>query len=82
MDTYCTNCGEPWDMSCLHEPKDYGLTLRRHTIVGCAACKWHEKRGFPLRRTADIAAIAHELMGDDIDGVASAMDMAEDMGLL
>lgn len=82
MDTYCTNCGEPWDLDCLHKPKEYGLTLQGQMITNCSACEWHKERGFRLRRTAELTAVAHDLMGEDIDGVAGMMEMAEDMGLL
>lgn len=77
MDLHCTTCGEPHDMDCLHEPEEYGLTVEGHMIVKCSACAWHEKRGFPLKDLAAKAAAMHDIMGDDIDGVASMMG---DMG--
>lgn len=77
MDTACTKCGEPWDVDCVHEPEGYGLTLRGLTIVGCSACAWHEKRGYPLRDRAAVTAALTDALGDDIDGVAA---MLEDWG--
>jgi len=73
-DMHCTKCGEPWDMDCLHEPDEYGLTLEGWRIVACGACEWHAERGFKLKGTAAAAAAMHDLLGDDIDGVASMME--------
>jgi hypothetical protein len=77
MDLYCITCGEPHEIDCLHEPEAYGLTVKDSTIVKCSCCERHRKRGFPLKDTASTAAIMHEIMGDDIDAIACAM---EDMG--
>ena len=77
MDLHCTTCGEPWEMDCLHEPDEYGLTVQGSMIVKCDACEWHKERGFPLKREAAVASAMHDIMGDDIDGIASTM---EDMG--
>lgn len=77
MDLHCTTCGEPHEIECLQEPDEYGLTLQGNMIVKCDACEWHRKRGFPLKGTANTASAMHDIMGDDIDGIASMM---EDMG--
>jgi hypothetical protein len=80
-DTYCTKCGEPWDIDCLHEPDEYGLQLDGTRILGCDACEWHAERGYPLRGMADAATAMHDILGDDIDGIASMLDDAAAMGL-
>lgn len=77
MDIYCTRCGEPWDLDCLHEPDEYGLKLAGRRIVECDACEWHAQQGYPLRGTAMAAAAMHDILGDDTDGIAA---MLEDMG--
>lgn len=77
MDLHCTTCGEPWEMELIHEPDEYGLTVEDSRIVACDACEWHKERGFPLKREAVMASAMHDIMGDDIDGIASTM---EDMG--
>jgi hypothetical protein len=74
MDTYCTKCGEPWDVDCIHDPDEYGLTLAGARIVECGACKWHAARGYPMRDHAALTAAMHDVMGDDIDGVAAMLD--------
>jgi len=73
-DTYCTTCGEPYDIECLQEPEEYDLTLSGSMIVKCGACKWHAERGTPLRATAMASAALHDILGDDIDGVAAMME--------
>ena len=82
MDVYCERCGEPHEVECLAEPDEYGLTLAGKRIVACGACEWHAAQGFPLRDAAEIAGIAADLMGDDIDGIAAMMDDARAMGLI
>jgi hypothetical protein len=77
MDLHCTTCGEPHDIDCLHEADEYGLTVHKGRIVECSACEWHRKRGFPMKQEAQMAIAMHDIMGDDIDGIASMM---EDMG--
>jgi len=77
MDLYCTTCGEPHEIDCLHDPDEYGLTVEDSRIVKCSCCERHRKRGFPLKREAAMASAMHDIMGDDIDGIASMM---EDMG--
>jgi len=74
MDLHCTKCGEPWELDCIHEPDEYGLTLDGSRIVECDACAWHAERGYPLKGAAMIADAMHDLLGDDIDGIASMMD--------
>lgn len=74
MDTACTKCGEPWDVDCLHDPDEYGLTLSGRMIIACGACEWHAAQGFKLRDTAELAAALHDVMGDDVDGVAAMLD--------
>jgi Zn-finger protein len=72
-DLHCTKCGEPWEMDCLSEPGEYGLTVKGSRIVSCSACAWHAERGNLLAGTAAAAAAMHDILGDDIDGVASMM---------
>ena len=73
-DLHCTKCGEPWDMDCISEPDEYGLTVKGSRIIACSACKWHAERGNLMAGTAAAASAMHDLLGDDIDGVASMME--------
>ena len=72
-DLHCTKCGEPWELDCISEPGEYGLTVKGSRIVSCSACAWHAERGNLLAGTAAAAAAMHDILGDDIDGVASMM---------
>jgi hypothetical protein len=67
-------------VDCLHEPEEYGLTLRGRMIAACSACAWHESQGFKLRDTAELTAALHDVMGDDVDGVAAMLDDVRYMG--
>lgn len=85
MDIRCTTCGEPWDTDTIHEiaedqevPYDEALALfRKH---GCMVLG--TKHAEVDEHAAEIARIAFELGGDDIDGIASDLQDAEFMGLL
>lgn len=77
MDLYCTTCGEPHEIECLQEPEEYGLTLRGRMIVACSSCAYHRENGTIDTGVTQVASAMHDIMGDDIDGVASMM---EDMG--
>lgn len=77
MDLYCTRCGEPWDMDYVN----FEMTPEERNHFkhgeGCPSCygKPVEKR--PLR--AKIAAAMGDILGDDLDGLASSMEDAEDL---
>lgn len=75
MDTYCTNCAEPWSVDyVLHEaPQDF---LRQGSkILSCPSCKGEKKH--LSKKQEDIATTAAtfaDLLGDDIDGLAAMME--------
>lgn len=80
MDIYCTTCGEPCDIDCLHDPEEYGVRLRGRTITDCDACEWHRRNGFPLLKRGaygltviEAQEALAEIMGDDVDGIASEL---------
>lgn len=83
MDIYCVKCGEPIEIETIHEyASDTGSTftevLQVFQSAGCgeAFSNW----GFTCNPSiegndrASIAAIAYELLGDDIDGAAAMFD--------
>ena len=89
MDIRCPKCGEPWDIDSLHEEADYqGRTFKeiRNEFVskGCGSAlgnaEWCDSHA--NSSAANIASLAFDLMGDDVDGVASMLEDAEQMGLL
>ena len=81
MDLHCTICGEPWDNDYLHDVADddgrsYQDVVDAFKAEGCAALDRSATWCRPNRRGALSAAMA-DLMGDDVDGWASAMDDAD-----
>ncbi len=79
MDIYCPVCGSAWDPDELHEMNEwvgvdltYAQAARRFRQDGCAAFGLpHE----PInRQVAEASAVCLDLLGDDIDAVASMMD--------
>ena len=89
MDVRCPKCGEPWDIDSLHEEAEYqGRTFDaiRNDFVsnGCGSAlgnaAWCDSHAYSP--AANVAALAFDIMGDDIDGVASMLEDAERWGLL
>lgn len=97
MDLYCQRCDEPWDVYYVggsggmdSDSKDDGVETVKGMMpseafkagIGCPACKWGENapKQQSLRGMA-MSAMA-EILGDDIDGMASMMDDFEYMGML
>lgn len=75
MDIYCPVCGEPWAIDELHEVPDkhFALAQRRFRSEGCAV--FGSRHNDPADRgRAATAAVLFDLLGDDIDGIASLMD--------
>ena len=86
MDIYCGICGEPWDMDCLHD----AVTEGRATNWNDARVKFERKGcglwGLKCSTTPDTARAAAaaalmDVMGDDIDGVASMLEDTESLGM-
>ena len=90
MDLYCQKCDEPWEAyyigSCIdQEEKEIdGMKPSEAFLagIGCPACKWGKNA--PKQQTIKGMAMATmaEILGDDIDGMASMMDEFEYMGML
>ena len=73
MDLYCQVCGEPFEA--YHMQHDVTVEEREYFYngFGCASCNGTVPlSGRP--EIAQLATIAHELMGDDIDGIASMLE--------
>ena len=77
MDIKCHKCGEPWDMDSLHDAEGYTYAQARDMFykVGCELWTSHGDMG---TENSDILAELQDLMGDDVDGLAS---LTEDFGL-
>ena len=85
MDIYCHVCGEPVDIDELHyiaedEHSTFREVLAQFTAEGCTALNG-VCNPFPDTRRATVAAIASELLGDDVDGIAAMMEDAEALGM-
>lgn len=79
MDLICSRCGEPWEIYyVLHEEpgafvRDGGLIIR------CPSCPADlEDISDEGRYRGQLAEVAADVLGDDVDGIASAL---EDFGL-
>ena len=92
MDTYCSRCGEPFDIGefAYMERFDAEEATKIFRLYGCGVmwkmemnkemtleealefkCK---PRNTQMKHTADIASALGDILGDDIDGLASLMD--------
>lgn len=87
MDTYCHRCGEPWEIDTFHEvAAELGTTFDKVLALfqqkGCAVIT----AAGPCENTAGLrgeaVSMLNELLGDDIDGIASMMDDFEYLGML
>lgn len=77
MDLYCERCGEPWEFYYVMNemtPEEKSDFLHGKS---CPACKGKEVDTRPFR--AQLAAGLHDLLGDDLDGLAADMEDAEYM---
>lgn len=76
MDILCPICAEPWDQDTLHdvEGMSYRRAWSRFKKLGCET--FGSKHGDG--RAPEGLAELYDLLGDDVDGVASTLD---DLGL-
>ena len=86
MDIYCGKCGEPWDMDSLHEAVDEGHATSwddaRTTFERKGCGLWGVKcSSSPDTARAMASAALMDVMGDDMDGVASMLEDAESSGM-
>lgn len=86
MDVYCPTCGEPWEIDTFHEVAEetdstFDLVRQDFRKRGCVALGMR-----PCKPSNDLRALASaelmDVLGDDIDGVASLLDDFEYMGML
>jgi len=84
MDIYCPKCGEPYDNDELHdndEGMSYEAASKLFRTKGCSAV--FGTRCVPVENnTTRIASALYDVLGDDMDGVASEMEDAEYLGYL
>lgn len=87
MDIRCPICGEPWDMDELQEllddeagPEDYHKAVSLFRSKGCEA--FGCSHGEVDEDAALLSSMLMDILGDDIDGLASELDDAEYLGLI
>ncbi|RMD67338.1 hypothetical protein D6833_00310 [Candidatus Parcubacteria bacterium] len=76
MDLYCMVCGEPWDVCYVQSDFTPQEKADFHAGLGCPSCEGKRPEGgTPFR--SQLAAVAADLLGDDVDGIAAMMEDAE-----
>lgn len=79
MDIRCGKCGEPWDIYTL---TDEQVTMETFRAEGCEAFGTsHNQTPLPAGSMALINEMT-ELLGDDVDGLASELDDMAYLGVL
>ncbi len=79
MDLICIRCGEPWDMDYVLHEDPGGFKRQGGRIDHCPCCpKERPKLSPEQRRWLETVGILADLLGDDIDGLAVALD---DLGM-
>ena len=80
MDIYCCNCGEPYDMYCITDPEERegmiseGAEIVKNRLVKCPCCPADGELDESQKDRALFSEVAHDLLGDDIDGIAAILD--------
>lgn len=87
MDIRCPICGEPWDIESLHDEAEwldetFDKVRKRFYSDGCGKVFGVPSCERSTDNAATIAALAYDLMGDDVDGIASMLEDADFMGLI
>lgn len=87
MDIYCPRCGEPWDIDSLHDEaaesnRSFSDVRADFAVKGCLALTSFGVRPEDCLRKNNLktaaASALFDLLGDDVDGIASEM---ADLGL-
>lgn len=84
MDIRCPICGEPWDMDELHdlipdECDDYHKAVSLFRNKGCEAFG-SKHNVIENKNAATLTSMLFDVLGDDVDGIASELEDAENMG--
>lgn len=86
MDIYCLRCGEPWDLTEIAEMVENGeIEITEGKVKGCPACFGKDEKVLnssmsnSQRSFLENMETIAELMGDDLDGQATAIQDLMDM---
>jgi len=77
MDVYCQQCGEPWEFLAVTDDFKHKERTDFWAGKGCPACDWGETAPKITPFRSDLMSVACDILGDDIDGIASEMEDAE-----
>jgi hypothetical protein len=84
MDIYCQKCDEPWDVCYIGQDMDEdgekGDSERFKGGEGCPCCKWGKNAPKEQSLRGETMSMLNDLLGDDIDGMASFMDDMDYVG--
>jgi hypothetical protein len=82
MDLYCGNCAEPWELFYVTEELTEEENVKFRNGTWCQSCEGKPKelsKGNKMR--TEVSKMLGDMLGDDIDGIASDMDDFEYMGI-
>ncbi len=97
MDIHCKHCGEPWDISELHEMADATgdyenlLTFDNARALfythGCGAFQNHPPSNCSATSIVSLETLAgidalQDMLGDDVDGLASTLEDFSYVGMI
>ena len=94
MDLYCQKCDESWDVCYVgggdmdkdSMPKDWDGEIKPSQRFkagdGCPSCNWGKSAPKHQSLRGEVMSLMADMLGDDIDGMASMMDDFEYMGML
>lgn len=79
MDLYCVRCGEPWNIDTFHEVAgekgvSFPQVIADFRQNGCVATGWTPLCAPSRPLVAEASAAMFDLLGDDVDGIASMME--------
>jgi len=78
MDIYCKRCGEPWDLYGVEHGDMTDEECRRFWRgKGCPSCYRKPIEEQPFR--GQLTTVLHDVLGDDLDGLASELEDAESL---
>jgi len=85
MDIYCQKCDEPWEVCYvgggdMDADGEKGDAERFKRGEGCPCCAWGKNAPEQQSLRGEAMGMLADLLGDDIDGMASFMDDLDYMG--
>lgn len=87
MDINCPKCGEPWELDAFHDVADdkditFSEAVSDFRAGGCSSTGWTQcssRVEGRARAMAGASAALFDLLGDDVDGIASMLEDFEGM---